>query len=222
MSKQDVYPVTEMRKAILNCYELPMDTDLMEAFPILKSLPFWDYKFGVFGKKADEVRQRVIRYFNYFYSPLLTCISAIHLDHKERKVACAVLAGFETDKDGKFDPNVEIMLNGQNEYVNQMLLSFLKISSSDEWATMMWLRDQHYKNMLDNEKIKDGQEQQRVMDALAKLKKMRTEYISNDPSPQLNRSMIDRMTVEELNLSPEAIGKNLEEGLSPLGFSLTA
>lgn len=221
MSKQDVYPVTEMRKAILNCYELPMDTDLMEAFPILKSLPFWDYKFGVFGKKADEIKNSFIRYVVYMYSPDLNCIEDTHPDEWEKRVACAELAGFKVDKDGNFDPAVETLLRNRNQYCAQMILSFIRRYHSDDWATYKYLRDQHFENMWNNDKIKDGGEQNKVLDNLEKMDKLRKKMLKGDTTKALNISLIQRVEAENLKLSPESIARNIEENLSPLGFSLT-
>lgn len=222
MSK-NIFPESEMAKSHLNCYELPMDLDLFDHYKhIFGRLPFWDYKFAFAKEKSKFYRSCFIRYIDWSYSPNLSCIEIRYPEERERKMAIGQISGFPINAKGNFEHPVDQILKGQNEYTNQMILSFLKILGSDEWSTMKWLRDQHYKNMLDNDKAKDGLEQQRIIDALSKLKKMKGEFLKGDTSYQLNISMIQRMEAENLNLGPEAIGANIEKGLSPLGFTIAS
>lgn len=218
MITNNKFPASEMAKAALNCYELPMDTDMYEAFPVLKILPFWEYKFSGF-KEKKEIRNSFARYVVYFYSPGLTCIEDLYPEHRARKFACAELAGFKITDD-RLDPKVEDILEGKNESCNQMVLSFLKRYGSDDWSTIKWLRDKYYENMGKQTEM-DGLEIQRIKKAQDDIRDLIKVYFKGDTSKPLTRSLIERQEAEDLKLSPEAIAANIEQGKSPLGFSIS-
>lgn len=218
MENKNVFPVSEMKKAILDCYELPMDTDMFETFPVLKSLPFWDYKFPAFKDKA-EARNCFARYCIYYYSPNLTCIEELHPEISERKFVCAKLAGFKTKEDGSFEDKVDEILKGKNESTNQMIFSLLRRYGSFKWTTLKSLEDKFHQN-LEKQQGVDGLEFQRITDALKKLEALKNDLLKGDTGKQINESLVQRIHSEDLKLSPEAIAENISQGKSPLGFTI--
>lgn len=219
METKTIYPIAEMRKAILDCYELPMDTDLYDHFgDTLKPLPAFKYNFKGFDN-PKQVKNNFIRYINYLYSPHLTCIEKLHPDEAERKTAVAVLSGFTFEPSGGFDKKTDDLLNGKNEKANQMLWELLKISGSDDFATIAWLRDLYFKAMTQQTTL-DGLELDRIMKAKTRLDNLKKEFLKGDTSRPLNESLIKRIQAENIGYSPEDIAENISEGKSPLGLKI--
>jgi hypothetical protein len=219
VENKHIYPVTEMRKAILDCYELPMDTDLYEHFgDTLKALPAFKFNFKGFDD-PKEVKNCWIRYINYLYSPHLTCIEKAHPDEAVRKTEVAALSGFKFKEDGKFDKKIENLLAGKAEGPNQMIWELLKISGSDDFATIAWLRDLYYKAQQKQNTL-DGLELDRILKAKAKLDTLKKEYLRGDTSVALSESLIKRIEAENLGFSPESIADNISQGKNPLGLKI--
>ena len=218
MDNKNVFPASEMKKAVLDCYELPNDADLFEIFgDVLKPLPSWKYNFKGFTN-PKQTKNCFIRYCNWFYSPDLTCIEKIYPEERPRKTAIAIMAGFDVNDNGDFDKKIDLMLRGHNQTTNMMIIEFLKIQGSDEWTTFKWLRDVYYKNMEKQSNI-DGLELKRILEALDQLRNLRQQFLKGDTSHALNRTLIQRIEAEDLKLSPEAIAENIAAGKSPIGFS---
>lgn len=219
MENKNIYPPTEMRKGILDCYELPMDTDLYEHFgDTLKALPAFKFNFKGFDN-PKEIKNSWIRYINYLYSPHLTCLEKAHPDEAERKTAVASLAGFKFNEDGGFDKKIKNLLDGKVEGAAQMLWELLKISGSDDFATIAWLRDLYYKAQ-QTQKTLDGLELDRIMKAKTRLDNLKKEFLRGDTSLALNESLIKRIEAENLGFSPESIAENIASGKNPLGLKI--
>lgn len=214
------YPKEEMKKAILDLYELPEETDLLKTFPILKSIQGFDYNFKDF-KAPDQVRNSTIRYINYVYSAGLTIIKGRYPDYLKRKVECARLAGFHYDQHtGKFNPKIEEILSCKNKQTNQMIIGFLRYNYSDKYATMQITRDRYYRSLAADydQPMEDfGEEKKRIV-LLQEIEKMEHEYLQGDKTTELTVALIQNIEAEALGLKPEDIASRLREGRSPIDF----
>lgn len=210
----------EMRKAFLDIYPLPPETDIYETFKnYFSALPYWKYTFKGFKDKG-EIRNKFIRYIIYFYSPNLKCIKAKYPEQIARKMACATLAGFEVDEDGNLHKKVQDIIKGKNPATNQMIISFCRSLGSDAYTTIAHLRDLYYRSLeKEGGDQLDGLELGRLIDSLKKINALEKEFLQDDESPQLNRSLIQRIEAEKLEYTPEEIAEKLDNGLNPIQFN---
>lgn len=208
----------EMRKCVLDIYELPIGSDYYSLYKdYFDALPHWNKPLKGF---PEDTKNKLIAYVNYFYSPNLTCIKTKYGDYVSRKMACAVLAGFEVGEDGKLDKKVEGFIRGKNPLINNMIISFCRSRGSDAYATIAYLRDLYYRSLEkeDGNQL-DGLELGRLIDALKKINQLEKEFLADDPEPPLHISLIQRIEVERLDYAPEDIAEKIDQGMNPLTYN---
>lgn len=216
------YTESQMSGAILNCYGLPSDTDLLETFPLLKHLPGFNYEFAGFTDPV-HAKQCTIRYINYFYSQGISVLEADFPDFLKRKVKCADLAGFVwNEDDGRFSKKVEEILQCRNAFVNQMIISFVRHNYSDDYSALTMLREQYYAVMRDGMVGGKAADTEKLIKINGELKKLSRELLNNDESKELSMALITRIEKEALSLRPEDIAERISEGKSPIDFEVYA
>lgn len=216
---------SEMKGGILDIYDLPPETDIYLMFEdYFNTLPYWKYNFKLFKDQASKIRSQFIRYVNYFYSPGIKCIKAKFPEQMARRMACAKLAGFEFDAEGRLDKKVEDMILGRNHATNQMIISFCQITGSRAYASIAHLDNLYYKALLaENGTQLDSAELGKMIDNLRKINDIEKEFLGDGKKdkgiPEFNISLIQRITAERLNYTPEDIAEKLDQGLNPLEFN---
>lgn len=215
------YKKEDFDLCILDTYSLPMNTDLLKVYPWLKYLDGWDYQFEGFFDPVS-VKNCTIRYINYFYSKELQVLKMRYPDYRLRKIECARLAGFGYDQKGRFNANVEKILNCQNHHTNRMILSFLRHNYSDKYSAIVVARERYYKNLLYelNEEITDLSDTKKAIELINSIEKMELDLLCGDKTPNLNVALVEKIEVEALGLKPEDIATKIRKGEPPINIDL--
>lgn len=112
---------------VYDIYQKDPKKDLLIQFPKLKELP----SFAAYGH-GD--RNYIIRYIIYLYdmkSPLPKAFE----DLQKQKVEAALLAGYETDKTGKFkDARIRKVLDNEDNDILQMIFEYTTSFKSKTYA----------------------------------------------------------------------------------------
>lgn len=204
-------------------HEIPLNYDYLEVMPELKTIDE-TYSFGFFEWAGTEdgciiVRNKIIRYINFMYSMELTCIKQNFPGYRERKVECAILAGFEYDpNNGKFDKRVEEMLSCNNSVVNRMIICFLRKQYSDPYAAIVAMREVYYRGMekVLNDKDAGPNEIIEWGKSEKSLREMELNFLSGDESKPLTAALVKKIEEESLGLRPEDVAFKIKAGKDPL------
>jgi hypothetical protein len=204
-------------------HELPIHLDLLTEKPELEKLDNFSYGFFGWGNSQDAriiARNKIIRYINFMYSMEITCIREAHASYLEQKVECAILAGFEWDPvSGKFEERVEKMLSCDDEWINRMIVSFLRHNYSDPYAGIVTLREKYYEGMLRllNDKEASPKDIKEWKSTADDIREMEVQFLAGDESKSLNAALVMKIEEETLGLRPEDVAYLIKAGKSPLG-----
>ena len=133
-----------------------------------------------------------------------------------RKGVAAQLAGIKTDKNGRFEPHVERMIEGKNQDVNAMIVKYLVLQNSPKFVQLCAYESLYYFEIA---KIQNGAygkttEVIKSIDSLATSIDRLTEEIIGGKiveESSLILAAIYQEVTKELNISPEAISNYIME-----------
>lgn len=202
---------------------LPMGVDFLEVIPDLNKLESFNNVFFGWGSTDDGriiARNKIISYINLMYSRELTCIKQNNKSFRAQKVECAILAKFDYDPaNGRFQPEVEKMLMCENVVINEMIVEFCRDQHRDDEATLIALREVHFKgvaSLMNNQEAQpdDILKWEKSSDA---LERMKIKILNGDETRTLTAALVRKIEEESLGLRPEDIAFRIRAGESPLG-----
>jgi len=118
-------------------------------------------------------KDKFIKYIIYCYdkkSPFL-----MEKNLYKRKVLCAIEAGFELNKDGKFFPHIEDAIAGRNELANRMIIRYVRNQRDLRYSLLVSGLENYYDNISkleERRKGDDAEDSTTKTDLFAKTKKM--------------------------------------------------
>jgi len=222
------YIESDFDNMYLNVRKVPIGEDLFKVFPILS-------KYKEFsGKTGNLKKELVIRYIVYAFdkgSPLNSIV-----DIMERRVEALKLAGFKTDARGKYPRFVDMMVHSIVPTINQMIIRYCLFTGDTDYAILVTYEDSLIKELdrlmsFENPiKIKKGRNDAEVDEIfynesnekksalitnISNLRKLigelKAELFSNNIDLFLERSLLDFIEAERLELSPEFFAKQTKD-----------
>lgn len=168
--------------------------------------------------KADNV----IRYIACVYDRASPIRKKFESDDKKKKTWAARYAGWEADKEGVFEQEIDDILKCRNQEVNKMILEYVRLYNDPEWSLIQVGYEAYYQKLQsilsisgESDKAKDKAGTEKIKGELfnqaqqmgTDLSKMSTR-ITGDDNRLLRRDLyctIEDSTRNRLNITPERI-----------------
>jgi hypothetical protein len=211
MSKQILLSDKDFDTLTYNVMKYKTDVNLLSKFPTIGSInSFKEYK-------GD--RNKVIKYIVLCYDKGSPILNRFMQDDVKRKTSSAEYAGWNPNKDGLFDNDVDQIMKCLNPEVNLMIIDFLRTFNDPSWALLMTGMESYYQKLQQiinadfgqgrrdvfqveetkGKLFKQAQEMSKALDEAAKK-------ILQDENPYLRRDLyctIDQDSKNRLNITPE-------------------
>lgn len=218
------YTREELSKARIDLEDIPLDVDILDVYPGLASLDFWDADFSAWGGNPTITKNLIIRYLNYFYSRELTCFTERYPDFYQRKAECARMAKFNYDPQTlQFSDKVKEMLAGKNQIVNRMMVSFLRHHYDTLWSglvasyeTYYFLMSENMANLGKSGHVPDPDEGKKFILFSDQIEKTKFSLLSGDKTKEISMALLISIEEDRLKLAPEYRAKLVRDGKSPL------
>ncbi len=207
---------------LLNTYEIPLEEDLIEKFPLLKKIKSFEYDFlDVCNSKkvALEYKNATIRFINYFYSYNAKYFREAFPDTHERKFQCARLAGFKF-KDGLLVDLAKDIISCRNSSVNVMIVDFVRHNYSDRVSNFLLTRESLYSLHLKNIEDPKGVDIEKIDKISKSLESMEERLLGGDSNSVISEMFIAMSESSRLGLRPEDVAKRIAEGKPPINFEV--
>lgn len=189
-------------------FRVDEDVDYLTTYPPLKQhLPF------VTETGIDF--NTLFRYVVIFYSPKTPVLEVSNVN--ERRGTAATLAGLDTKSQ-----DVKDALFGKNQSVNAIILEYLRMQKSDDFAALCVYRDAYYSQLskLQNGDVETGEKTKDLLKNLTDIKDridiLTQELLNKDNSPYLIDAVFQATEDERLGLTPEDIALAMADGEDPL------
>lgn len=172
-------------------------------------------KYPEFSKELSYrmSRKAVITYIVLMFdqmSPLRKEVRSL----PARKGVSAQMAGFKTDKNGRFEPHVEKVLEGRNQDVNAMIVKYLVLQNSPKFVQLIAYESLYFYEIA---KIQNGAYGKtidviRSVDSLASsIDRLTEEVVGGSGEAEPILAAIYQEVTKDLNISPEAISNYISE-----------
>jgi hypothetical protein len=187
------------------------DVNLLSMFPTLNDIDSF--------RQYNGDRNRVIRYIVLCYDKGSPILNRYMQDDVKRKVLSAQYAGWNSDEEGLFDTDVDMIMKCMNEDVNAMIIDFIRTFNDPNWALLMTGMESYYQKLKQIITADFGQGKRdifQVEETKGKLFKQAQEMSKSldeaasklllDENPYLKRdlySTIDQEAKTRLNITPE-------------------
>jgi hypothetical protein len=140
MTGLDSSEFNELTYNVYEAYQKDKKADLLHMFPKLRKIP----SFAAY-EEAD--RNYIIRYIILLYdkgTPLIRRYEKLD----KRKVEAALIAGFETKKDGSFkDDKIKLILENKEDKVLEMITQYVASLGDRRYALIVANEHVFYKNL---------------------------------------------------------------------------
>lgn len=223
-----MFPPSKFESLTYNCYPVPHDKNILEAFPALAEIPELNIELpqGIDKNKA-------LRLLIYTYDP--KCFLSKHFfDWKKQKMAAALLAGFTDydEKTGLWPDAIDDLMKCNVPEFNVMVIRFCRIFHNHLYSLLVTSQDIFYYGLeaamnQDIEKRKgktelDTEEQRLKLlakyESTAKSMQEYAERLLNNEQEQalfnLKRDlfcMVDVDALKKRSINPERQWKKLKE-----------
>lgn len=214
------YKSEDFEKLLFNVHKVPTNRAIFTTYPELKGYP--EFKEDL--DSLQNHKNKVLRYVVYNYdsnSPFVRNID----DIVKRKIASAKQAGFKIGEDGRFDKNVDEMLQGQVHVINRMIIRYCRLQYPMEFALILTGHESFYNILSEltttsedgrtstlNEADKKSALFGKAEGMMKKLDDTKARLFNKDINNGLDRDLfkvVEEDALNELKLSPEkmAVGK---------------
>jgi len=161
------------------------------------------------------LHEKVFRFIIFMYD-MLSEMRKMYPDWQDRKVKCAALAGWDIDRNGRFQDSVMEMLEGENVEVNDMIVKFCLLFPSPYYSAYisMWeLLAKEVRASFDN---KNGSADiTKIRGNIKELTKQIDEYsekiFGGDRTIGLKNSLYKSVDKARLRLRPEIIARDIKD-----------
>ncbi|NBP05187.1 MAG: hypothetical protein EBV15_03045 [Bacteroidetes bacterium] len=186
------------------------DVNILNHFPTLQAIQS-------FREYAGD-RNKVIKYIVLCYDKGSPIMTRYMQDSKNRKVLSAQYAGFNTNKEGLFDDEVDLMMKCMNKETNTMIIDFIRTFNDPTYSLLMTGLESYYQKLEQIISAEFGGKRDifQIEETKGKLFKQAQEMshtlqeaahkILTDENPYLQRDLyciIDSEQKNRLNITPE-------------------
>jgi len=188
----------------------PKNVDLRKRFP-----DFNDYPEFTTPIRGDF--NEVIRYIVAVYDRRGLRIYEENLN-KRKKIAAELIGWKMTD--GKFRKMHQEIMDGKDRVVNAMIIRFLKLHRSVEYATLVAYEEAYF-NMLSKMMTEDisKSDHETFMKIEQEVIKRSADFFNGDTNKGLQNDLIEAIELDKLEFRPEDIARKLREGKEPVDYN---
>ncbi len=158
---------------------------------------------------------KVFRFIIFMYD-MRSEMRQMYPDWQDRKVKCAALAGWDIDRNGRFQDSVMEMLEGDNDEVNDMIVKFCLLFPSPYYSAYisMWeLLVKEVRSSFDNGN--DSAVITKIRGNVKELTKQIDEYsekiFGGERTIGLKNSLYKTVDKARLRLRPEIIARDIKD-----------
>jgi hypothetical protein len=132
-----------------------------------------------------------------------------------RKGTAMILAGAKTDKEGRFERPVELILEAKNQDVNAMIVKYISLQNNPKYGQLIAYQTMYH---LELAKIQNGayiksNEIIKAIDTLASsIDKLTEEIVGGKGEAESILSAIYKEVTKDISISPESISNYLADG----------
>ncbi len=185
----------------------PKDDDFMDN--MLKAIPQLKHY-----KTMPLKRSEVFKYVAFMYDPMSPVVESMD-DYWARKFEAAETAGFACDKGGKFNKNVENMILGKCDGVNDVIIAYVCHLGRPKWNQLVFFHEtmcNFTKRSIEGEKTSS-----RDVDTVGSLHdkiRMATDglLMSHGETDEFLDRFYYRLEKARLSIRPEDYAKRITEG----------
>lgn len=191
----------------------PSGTDLLKKIPEMAAIE----AFATY--RTDMDKNKIFKYIVLAYDENSPIYKKFTADERNRKTWAARYAGFEPDKDGLFNADVDDIMKCFNKEVNNLIIEFIRTFNDPEWASLVIWYESYFRkleNLINIQSSDDPIEAARIEEIKGKIQ-VQTKGIGNDISevakrilreanPYLKRDLfctIDNDIKNRLKITPE-------------------
>jgi hypothetical protein len=194
-----------------NVMKYKNDVNLLAKFPTFNQI-------DSFREYVGDLNT-VIRYIVLCYDKGSPILNRYRQDDTKRKVLSAQYAGWDTNQDGLFSDEVDMIMKCMNKEVNGMIIDFIRTFNDPYWALLMTGTESYYQKLrqIINADFVDGKRDVfQVEETKGKLFKQAQDMSKSlsetaskllmEENPYLIRdlySTIDQEAKNRLNITPE-------------------
>jgi len=205
---------------------LTKDYDPIQKFPELAIYPeFSDEIVGELKKDLGKIFTYIVYTYDY-KSPFV-----IYSDNIiKRKKEALENSGFGWSRQtGKYSAIAEDMITCKNKAINLMVIRYCRILRNNDWMTLVGFEEalaRQIAEMTSGMTHKDGKEVELTPEQHARtinnvktlrneIKELTSDFFSKDTNESLKESIYDSIELDDLNITPEQIAKQMHMGQHP-------
>lgn len=168
-------------------------------------------------------KAKVIRYISLMYD-MASEMGQVFPDLFKRKLEVAKMVNFKIkniEGRAQFEPEVSEMLIGHNNFVNSMIMRYVRLFPDPDYATYVSYQSMLMQQISASMKATDAKDVKEIRNNIAGLSKEVSELseriFRGDTSRDLVKKLYSSMDEEKLGLRPEDIAKALKDGNLNIG-----
>jgi hypothetical protein len=166
------------------------------------------------------LHEKVFRFIIFMYD-MESEMRLMYPDWQDRKVKCAALAGWEVDRNGRFQDAVMDMLEGKNEEVNDMIVKFCLLFPSPYYSAYIAMWELLAKEVRTSFGLtNDSADITKIRGNIKELSKQIDEYsekiFGGEKTIGLKNSLYKTVDKARLRLRPEIMARDIKDGNTDL------
>lgn len=217
---QNIRP-EEFNKLVYNVYALSKSRKVMDEWPELKSIPFYNPPNKYTVPKDPEETPKLIKPFEGLDPDKVLRFILIMWDRNsplvqiqntaDRMKYAAEIAGF-TNKNGELPTKVLKMFKGHNKDANMATIYWCRTQHSAKWTLFVALTVRLYADQLLLMQGDDDAPSSKVLiETAGSIDEMRSEILARLNNENLDESF-EEFLLMDLGLRPEEISESIEDG----------
>lgn len=191
------------------CLYDPFDKKLLEKILGNHSLA---EEFGANWEEAEPIKENACRYIVMMYDPDTPMVSEFK-DFWQRKMECALLAGFKLNKLGELEPEVEKVLTAENTIVYSAITKYMILRGGMNFMTLWayitqlaYIQKKFLSGKADKNDLADS------IKLRGEIKKLTDEVYGGVDEVEKGRKMLYIQLASRQAFRPENFVKRIEEG----------
>lgn len=181
-------------------------------------------KYDEFNHKIEGIpKEYILRYIILMYDKNNKEIKNLYPDVELRKRECAYLAGFDRQRNGKFDSNVTNLLIGKDDKFNAMILRYCRFFNDPDYLMYIsyWgmLLTEIKRSLSYDEDIKSAELRgirQNIYELKKEIKELELIILNEDDFITLSKALYANMENESQRLRPEHVAEDVNDQMSDL------
>ena len=168
-------------------------------------------KFPEFQFKSKD-KDKIINFIILCWDVNNIELRRLYPEYYTRKREAALLAGFQTDKTGRFEKNIEDILTGQNDQCNTASVRYLLLQGLPDYPALIAQRELQAKELEAAFQSKDPKDRKIIRENIDKSTERIAEYeakiFGGQEVENVRKALYKHIESEKLRLRPEYIAED--------------